>query len=978
MSKFREGRIRVKSLAACLILQMGAIAIVGRAFAQPYAEITVHSFIPAPYGQNPVSSLIQASDGNLYGTAYAGGATGHGTVFRIGNLSGTPTETVIFNFTGGADGSYPEAALIQAADGNLYGTASFGGSGGFGTVFRINNPGGTPTVSVIHSFTNGADGGFPDASLIQASDGNLYGTASVGGANAYYGTIFRIADLGGTPTFSVIYSFAGGADGAYPHASLIQASDGSLYGTTPSAATSGYGTVFAIGNLAGTPTFHVIYSFMGGADGDYPSAALIQASDGNLYGTTAYGGTSYVGTVFRITNLAGTPTESVIYSFTRGADGAYPSASLIQASDGNLYGTTEGGYAAGSGTVFRMSNLGGTPTFGLIYGFAGGADGGFPSASLIQATDGDLYGTTFQGGTSTYGTIFAVGNLTGSPTFGVVYNFTGVDAKSSSAALLQASDGNLYGTTALGGTNDAGAIFRVGNLSGTPTEGVLYSFSGGADGGQPFASLIEASDGNLYGTTRMGGTSGYGTVFEVSSFAGTPSLTVLYSFTGGSDGGYPNAALLQASDGNLYGTTVGGFPIGPGSVFRISNLGGTPTFSVIYSFTGGPDGGYSRASLIQASDGNLYGTTSHGGVGDFGTVFKISNLAGTPTESVIYSFLGGVDGEFPEAALVQASDGKLYGTAPDAGKTGNGVVFSVGNLADAPIFSVVYAFGGGVDGSTPSASLIQASDGDLYGTTFQGGASGNCTDGCGTVFAITNLAGTPTESVLYRFTGGADGSFPFASLIQASDGNLYGTTAGGGIVDGAGAVFAMVKPCFNDVPVNNPFRTFICTIARDGITAGCGGGNFCPSSSVLRSQMAVFLLRGEHGSSYAPPAATGIFSDVLASDPFAPWIEELYNEGITGGCGTNPLVYCPSNPVTRASMAVFLLRAKNGPAYTPPACSGIFTDVACPSPFADWIEALYAAGITGGCGTNPLTYCPAEPVTRAQMAVFLVATFNLQ
>jgi hypothetical protein len=183
---------------------------------------------------------------------------------------------------------------------------------------------------------------------------------------------------------------------------------------------------------------------------------------------------------------------------------------------------------------------------------------------------------------------------------------------------------------------------------------------------------------------------------------------------------------------------------------------------------------------------------------------------------------------------------------------------------------------------------------------------------------------------------------------------------------------------FLDVPSSNPFHDFICTIIRNGITAGCGGGNFCPSADVLRSQMAVFLLRSEHGSSYVPPLPVGIFADVPVNNPFAAWIEQLYGEGVTGGCGSNPLIYCPANPVNRASMAVFLLMTKFGFIYSPPPPVGIFADVPVTNPFAGFIEALYNLGITGGCQTNPqLLYCPANPVTRDQMATFLTVTFTL-
>jgi hypothetical protein len=177
---------------------------------------------------------------------------------------------------------------------------------------------------------------------------------------------------------------------------------------------------------------------------------------------------------------------------------------------------------------------------------------------------------------------------------------------------------------------------------------------------------------------------------------------------------------------------------------------------------------------------------------------------------------------------------------------------------------------------------------------------------------------------------------------------------------------------FTDVPGSHVFHDDVETLVRNAVTAGCGGGNYCPSAGVTRAQMAVFLLRAEHGPGWTPPPATGAVFDDVAADSFAAaWIEALAAEGITGGCGDGD--YCPAISVRRDQMAVFLLKAEHGASYVPPACSGVFGDVACPSPFADWVERLAAEQITGGCGAG--IYCPSTSVTRGQMAVFLTKTF---
>jgi hypothetical protein len=180
---------------------------------------------------------------------------------------------------------------------------------------------------------------------------------------------------------------------------------------------------------------------------------------------------------------------------------------------------------------------------------------------------------------------------------------------------------------------------------------------------------------------------------------------------------------------------------------------------------------------------------------------------------------------------------------------------------------------------------------------------------------------------------------------------------------------------FLDVPQGDLFHGGVESIFRDAITAGCGAGSYCRNNAVKREQMAVFLLKAEHGSAYAPPACAGVFEDVPCPSTFANWIEQIYAEGITGGCGGGN--YCPGSAVTRAQMSVFLLKAKHGAGYTPPACTPLFADVACPGTFAAWIQQLYVEGITAGCSESPLLYCPDSVVTRGQLAVFLVRAFEL-
>ena len=395
---------------------------------------TLHAFAGHPTdGASPYAGLVQATDGNFYGTTYAGGTSGNcqggcGTVFRI-TPGGTLTTLHSFDWY---DGASPTDALVQGNDGNLYGTTYGGGAEPrVGTVFKI-TPGGALTT--LYSFcaqANCTDGQQPYAGLVRGSDGNFYGTTLEGGANTgcslgagTCGTVFKITPGGALTTLYSFCAQAGCADGGNPYAGLVQGSDGNFYGTNFGRGANGYGTVFKI-TPAGVLT--ALYSFCSQtncADGQYPQSGLVQASDGNFYGTTPEGGGGVYhqgGTVFKITSSG---TLTTIYNFCSlpaCADGADSLAALLQGTDGNFYGTTMGGGAyctpnSGCGTVFKITPSGSLTT---LHSFDDTDDGKAPFARLVHATDGNFYGTTAFGanpacttGLHGCGTVF---RLTGPP-----------------------------------------------------------------------------------------------------------------------------------------------------------------------------------------------------------------------------------------------------------------------------------------------------------------------------------------------------------------------------------------------------------------------------------------------------------------------------------------------------------------------------------------------------------------------------------
>jgi len=359
-------------------------------------------------------------------------------------------------------------------------------------------------------------------------------------------------------------------------------------------------------------------------------------------------------------------TFTTLLSFD-GSDGANSAAGLIRATDGNFYGTTSGGGAHSNGTIFRITPAGGLTTLYSFCSQSGCSDGYDPLGALIQAANGNLYGTTESG------SVFRI-TLNGSFT-----TLGGTGGQYPSAGLMQGTNGNFYGTTARGGPNtctlrpgykvSCGTIFKI-TPSGTVTTLASLDQASGFD---PLSPLIQAADGNFYGTTSRGGANypGFGTVFQVTP---TGTLTVLHSFDG-TDGELCLAGLVQGTDGNFYGTTSfgGANPNFGGTVFKITPTG---TLTTLHSFGSG-DGTGASAALIQGTDGNFYGTTSGYGVSNTGTVFKITPSGALTT---LFTF-DGTDGELPYSTLVDGSNGDLYGTtefgANSACSEGCGTIFSL-------------------------------------------------------------------------------------------------------------------------------------------------------------------------------------------------------------------------------------------------------------------------------------------------------------
>jgi uncharacterized repeat protein (TIGR03803 family) len=793
-------------------------------------------------GQYPEAALVMDSSGNLYGTAELGGANGDGTVFELARGSGTLTTLASFNGTDGAD---PETALIMDSSGNLYGSTFDGGPtwnpgagvNAYGSMFELAQ--GSGTITTLASF-NGTNGWGEDSPLIMDSSGNLYGTTESGGAYEN-GNVFKLAK--GTHTIANLASFNGG-NGSVPEGGLTMDSSGNLYGTTLAGGASGLGTVFELAHGSGTLT--ALASF-NASDGVYPESGLIIDSSGNFYGTTLEGadGTQDVrdgdGTIFEL--LPHTPALNWITPAAITYGTALSSTQLNASAADSVTGAAVAGtfvYTPPAGTIlqggFQSLSVTFTPTATtdcspittsvalfvdpatpvltwnpapIPYGTPlsstqldatatnpnnrSAVSGTFaytPPAGTILPRGSNILNVTFTpADTTDYTTAKASVTLAVTPSYSVYdLAFNGNNGAHPLAGLLMDSSGNLYGTTSSGGAKGDGTVFEL--AKGASTFTTLATFNG-SDGSDPAGGLVMDASGNLYGTAELGGASSDGTVFELAK--GSSMLTTLASFSG-SNGRDPAGGLLIDISGNLYGTTEYGGTNGDGSVFELAKR--STTITTLTSFNG-TNGYIPVAGLIMDSSGNLYGTTSEGGL-DFvsppptqpsswdgsGTIFELPKGSGYIDTLASFYRTGAYN---PVAGLTMDSSGNLYGTTANGGDSGHGLVFEMGfpkksgHGAGSRTLAALASFNG-TNGQYPESALIMDSSGNLYGTTEYGGANGD-----GTVFEVGAGSGLITTMVSF---GGSDGALPVAGLLMDSSGNFYGTTTGGG-ASGLGTVFEL-------------------------------------------------------------------------------------------------------------------------------------------------------------------------------------------
>ena len=875
----------------------------------------------------PESALLQGSDGNLYGTSQSGGTNDVGSVFR---LTTDGILTTLASFDDAGTFANPTAALLQGADGNFYGTTSSGGPYGLGSLFRM-TPGGVLSPLVFFDGTNGAS---PSAGLILGPNGDFYGTTPFGGT-VDSGTVFRIDTNGNFTTLASFVNF-----GAYPYGSLLLGQDGNLYGTTEQGGTNEAGTVFCL-STNGTLSF--LASLNQYVTGGFPTTALIQGADGSFYGTAPDGGT--FGTFYSdgtygsgsVFNLATNGVLTQVLAF-QNTNGLTPQASLLQGADGNLYGTTtfggagfSGFYNSGDGVVFRLGAapltappalitqpvnlnvpLGGTASFSVHAGGAAplnyswqrngipipGANQPAYSQTDVQSADS---GAQFSCLVSNhYGSSLSSNATLTVNNVGSLYSFQGPDGAWPFSALLQGADGAFYATTEYGGAYGDGTVFR---LTTNGVHSILASFNFYTTGANPISSLTQSSDGSFYGTTSYGGAHDEGTVFKMTT-DGTLRDVVVFN---GNNGAEPYAGVIQASDGNFYGSTYYGGTYNLGTLFELTTNG---AFTTLLSYDD-LNGAYPYGSLLQGADGNLYGTTCYGGAGGYGTVFRVTTN-GALTTLVTFQ---NTNGAYPEGGLVQGPGGLLYGTTEEGGTYGYGTLFS---MTTSGAMTTLFSFSG-ASGSYPASPLLFASDGNFYGTTAEGGLFGY-----GTAFSLSTNGLVTT---VFSFEATTNGSFPSAALTQSSDGGLYGTTTSGGVGyngvywSGGGVVFRLPKTVQPQPPliVTQPSSL---TVEAGGTAAfsvtaiGTPPLSYswrCNGTPLARGALATFVTNNVQlagsgstftclvSNAYGSVVSSNAILTVLPAPPPPPppqtnllgplFIASLYSfDGFDGGHPTSPLV----------------------------------------------------------------------------------------
>jgi uncharacterized repeat protein (TIGR03803 family) len=629
-----------------------------------------------------------APNGNIYMVSFSGGTSNAGFIFEFNPTTNVYNKKVEF---AGMGFTNPRVGLLLASNGKMYGISE-GGINSMGVIFEYDYI--TNTLTKKIDFAGTTNGRNPRGMLYEADNGKIYGMTFNGG-NSNLGVLFEY-----NPSDNTIvkrYDF-NGTNGQYPTNSVTQASNGKLYGLVNAGGTSGGGTLFEF-NIS-TNTFTKRFDFSV-TNGTYPHAGLVEFNN-KMYGTTSTGGTSSIGTIFEFDPSNNSYTKKIDFNNT---NGAFPRGDLSYVGNTKFYGLTSAGGSNAKGVVFEYDLTGNTIT--KRADFNGTTNGEGPDGSLLLVSNA-LYGITPNGGSNSIGVFFKF-NLQNN-TFNKLFDFGSYSGKMATGSLMQASNGKIYGLTKEGGTFNSGTVFEYNTETNTYINIHSFNFT---DGYWPMGSLTEIANGKLYGLCSQGGTGGVGTIFEydINSYTCTHKV----SFISSTHGSVPHGSLLKASNGNLYGlTSMGGSSGVNGTLFEYNPNTNVLTKKIDFISNGSKPFG----DLIEPVNGKLYGLTSVGGGANLGVLFEYT--IATNTLTVKHTFLSST-GAKPFGSLIKGKNGKLYGLTFEGGANNKGVIFEY-SIAD-NTYNKLFDFDGTNSGRNPKGSLSLGKNGKLYGMTQLGGSS---------------------------------------------------------------------------------------------------------------------------------------------------------------------------------------------------------------------------------------------------------------